>query len=78
MTEDRGLKADQEAAAVSESVSGVSPAAGRERPVISNEKLTRTSNIEHRTMYAVYFKKTERSDIHNSSFDNRHSLIPDT
>ena len=38
-----------------------SVAAGRERPVKSNEKLMnvehRTSNIEHRIMYSVYFKK---------------------
>jgi hypothetical protein len=55
-----------------------SGAAGRERPVKSNEKLMnvehRTFNIEHRIMYSVYFKKTERSDIHHSSIDIRHSL----
>jgi hypothetical protein len=64
----------------------MSAAAGRDRPVKSNEKLMnvehRTFNIEHRIMYSacrellcrtVYFKKTERSDIHHSSFDNRHS-----
>ena len=39
----------------------MSAAAGRERPVKSNKKLMniehRTSNIEHRIMYSVYFKK---------------------
>jgi hypothetical protein len=42
-------------------VSGVSPAAGRERPVKSKKKLMniehRTSNIERRIMYSVYFIK---------------------
>ena len=39
----------------------ISVAAGRERPVKSNEKLMnvehRTSNTEHRIMYSVYYKK---------------------
>jgi hypothetical protein len=56
----------------------MSVASGRERIVKSNEKLMnvehRTSNIEHRIMYSAYFKKTERSEIHHSSIDNRHSL----
>ena len=57
-----------------------SVAAGRERPVKSNKKLMnvehRTSNIEYRIMYSVYFKKTERSGstIRQSTFDIRHSL----
>jgi hypothetical protein len=59
-------------------------AAGCERPVKSNEKLMnvehRTFNIEHRIMYSVYFKKTERSDIHHSSIDPPeadHSSFPE-
>jgi len=57
----------------------ISVAAGRERPVKSNEKLMnvehRTYNVEHRIMYSVYFKKTERSDstIRQSSIIIRHS-----
>ncbi|CAB1081482.1 hypothetical protein D1AOALGA4SA_9134 [Olavius algarvensis Delta 1 endosymbiont] len=39
-------------------------------------RLTRTSNIEHRIMYSIYFKTTERSDsiIRHSSFAIRHSM----
>jgi len=47
-------------------VSGVSGTSGREHPFKSNERLMniehRTSNIEHRIMYSIYFKTTERSD----------------
>ncbi|CAB1084396.1 hypothetical protein D1AOALGA4SA_11921 [Olavius algarvensis Delta 1 endosymbiont] len=37
----------------------------------------RTSNIEHRIMHSIYFKKTERSEsiIRHSSFDIRHSNV---
>ncbi|CAB1072188.1 hypothetical protein D1AOALGA4SA_1466 [Olavius algarvensis Delta 1 endosymbiont] len=37
----------------------------------------RKFNIEHRIMYSVYFKKTERSEsiIRHSSFDIRHSNV---
>ncbi|CAB1072226.1 hypothetical protein D1AOALGA4SA_1474 [Olavius algarvensis Delta 1 endosymbiont] len=35
----------------------------------------RTSNIEHRIMYSIYFNKTERSEstIRQSTFYIRHS-----
>ncbi|CAB1085199.1 hypothetical protein D1AOALGA4SA_12689 [Olavius algarvensis Delta 1 endosymbiont] len=38
----------------------------------------RTSNIEHRIMYSIYFKRTERSDsiIRRSTFAVRHSIQP--
>jgi hypothetical protein len=59
----------------------MSVAAGRKRPVKSNEKLMnvehRTSNIEHRIMYSVYFIKNDRAKrFHHSSIFNFHSSFP--